>query len=225
MMRMLTPFLLVLFFAVESNAQLQSEISVSAEANVYTKPDVAEFSLSIVARQPKATDAFETYLERYDALVSSLRDVVDTTKLLTNNLSITPSFDYKNPDQVNPNYYQVSSSMSISVQVSKLNKVLGRVASVDGVTINGITFQAKNPDSLETIALKEAVEKAHDKAEEVARLDGFSNIKLRTMNTSYSRPPVPIRGEAMMVNAQMGPSVNPSTVSVSANVGATYTAY
>jgi len=225
MIKMLASFLLVLVFVAETNAQLQSEISVSAEANVYTKPEVAEFNLSIVARQPKATDAFETYLQRYDALVNSLRSIVDTTKLLTNNLSLTPSFDYKNPDQVNPNYYQVSSSMSISVQISKLNKVLGRVASVDGVTINGITFQARNPDSLETIALKEAVKKAHDKAEEVARLEGFSNIKLRSMNTSYSRPPVPFRGEVMAASAQMAPSVNPSTVSVSANVGATYTAY
>lgn len=221
--------LAALFFAERGYAQSDSssayhgtEITISAEANVYAKPDIAEFKLSIIARQLKATDAFKTYLTRYDALTSSLQDVVDIAKLLTDNLSVTPSFNYQKVDQVTPDYYQVSSSMSISVQISELNKVLGRIASVDGVTINGVIFQAKNQDSLETKALEEAVKKARDKADAIAELEGLTNLKAKSMNTAYSRPRLPFLGEADRVAAPS--SVNPSTVSVSASVTVTYVA-
>ncbi|MGO9482879.1 MAG: SIMPL domain-containing protein [Candidatus Kryptoniota bacterium] len=225
MPKLFTLFFLVTLLAAESNAQSQSEITVSAEATVYAKPGIADFSLTIVARQPKATEAFATYLERYHALVQSLRDVIDTTTLMTNDLTISPSFDSKNPDQVSPNYYQLWSSMSISVPISKLNNTLSRIASIEGVTINGIAFRVRNLDSLETIALKEAVTKAHDKAEEIAKLEGFTNIKLRSMNPSYYHPPVPLRGEVIAAQAQMSSSVNPSTISAAVDVSATYTAY
>ena len=231
MSRIFTTFFTAMLFVADCAAQSNlpgesrgSEITVSAEANVYTDPDIADFNLSIVARQPKATEAFKIYLMRYNALVSSLRDVVDTTKLLTNNLNIAPSFNYQKPDQVTPDYYQVSASMSLAVRISGLNRVLGRVASVDGVTINGVIFRAKNQDSLETAALEEAVKKVHAKAEAIAKLEGLVNLKTKSINTTYSRPPVPFRTMSMTVSAQQEPSVNPSTVSVSASVTATYSA-
>ena len=231
MWRMLAFFFIALFFVAECGAQSistgedhGSEITVSSEANVYANPDVAQFNLSIVARLSRATEAFKTYLLRYNALASSLGDIVDTTKLMTDNLTIAPSFDYRKPDQVNPDYYQVSSSMSISVPISDLNGILGRIASVDGVTINGVIFRAKNQDSLETMALKEAVKRARAKAEAIAQLEGMTNLKLKSMTTSYSHPPVPFRAMAMTVAAQQEPSVNPSSISVSASVTATYLA-
>ncbi len=228
MLRIFTFLFAALFFAAAVYAQSNSaseghgsEITVSAEANIYANPDIAEINLSIITRQLKATEAFKTYLTRYNALVGSLREIIDTTELKTNNLSITPSFNYQKPDQIIPDYYQVSSSMSISVRLSKLNDVLGRIALVDGVTINGVIFQSNDLDLLETKALEEAVKKANDKAEAIAQLEGLTNLKVKSISTSYSHPPVPLRYSAVM--ATEAPSVNPSTVSVSANVTATYT--
>ncbi len=217
--------LLFLFVSlvVVATAWAQSEITVSANANISAEPDIADFHLSIIVRQQQATDAFKIYLNKYDALQNSLKNLIDTTKLMTDNLSVTPSFDYKKPEQITPDYYQVSASMSLSVPISELNKVLGKITTVDGVTINGIAFRAKNQDRLEIKALEEAVKKAREKAEAITKLEGLTDLKVKSMNTSFSRPPIlPLYRVAAMEGA--GPSVNPSNISVSASVTVTYTA-
>jgi uncharacterized protein YggE len=206
--------------AVESN---NSEITVSAEATVSTEPDVAEFHLSIISRQTLATEAFRNYLATYGALRSSLMKLVDSTKLLTDNLSVTPSFNYKKPDVITPDYYQVSALMTLSVPLSELNKVLAKITSVESVTINGIEFRAKAQDSLQTAALERAVKKAHEKAEAIAVLENLSNLKVKSMNTSTARPPVPFYG-ARTESLAMVPSLNASDVTVSASITVTYTA-
>lgn len=207
----------------QSTDKALSEISVSANASVTAEPDVAEFRVSIVTRQEQATAAFKAYLGTYDALQRSLRGIVDTTKLYTDNLSVTPHFNYKKPEQVTPDYYQVTAAMSLSVPISDLNKVLGRITSVDGVTINGIEFQSKEQDELEIKALKLATEKARDKAEAIAKLEGLSDLKVKSMTTSTTRPPIMPMYRTMAAEA-VGPSVNPSSISVSASISATYTA-
>lgn len=217
--------LLLVSFVVASTALAQSEITVSSTADVSAEPDIAEFHLSITSRQEQATNAFRMYLTTYHLLQNSIKNLVDTTKLTTDNLSVTPFYDYKRPDHVRPEYYQVSTSMSLSVPISQLNDMLGRVTSVEGVTINGIQFKAQNQDSLETEALEEAVEKSRTKAEAIARLEKLTDLKVKSMNTSVSRPPLYPMYRAMSVeSAAPGPSISPSSISVSASVTVTYTA-
>jgi len=210
---------LILFF---SNAFAQSEITVSANADVSARPDVAEFQLSIVVRQMQATDAFRIYLARYDALQRAMKSLPDSINLMTGNLSITPSFNYKKPEETTPDYYQVSAYMSLSVPVADLNAVLGKVASVEGITINDISFHPKDNDKMEVKALEEAEKKAHEKAKALANLEGLTELKVKSMNTSVTRPIYPMMKMTAMEMAQ--PSVTPSDVSVSASITVTYTA-
>ena len=226
-MRRLVFLIITMAFVVPSIAQTKarslSEITVSATSSVTTEPDIAEFRISIIARQQQATMAFRSYVRTYDALQKSLKSVVDSTKLMTDNLLVTPFFDYKKPDRVTPEYYQVRASMSLSVPIPDLNKALGSITSVEGVTIDGIQFRARNPEKLELKALDLAVKQAREKAESIARLEGMTDLKVKSMNTSTSRPPVlPMYG--MMAAESAAPSVNASSVSVSATVNATYTA-
>ena len=218
--------LLILFVSlmIAATSWAQSEITVSANADVSAEPDIADFHVSIIVRQQQATEAFKVYLNRYDALQKSLQSLIDVKKLMTDNLSVTPSYDYKKPEQITPAYYQVSASMSLSIPISELNAVLGKIATVDGVTINGIVFRAKNQGQLEIQALEEAVQKAREKAEAITKLEGLTDLKVKSMNTSFSRPPIfPLYRVAAMEGA--GPSVNPSNISVSASITVTYTAY
>ena len=223
-----TMFLLVLMLFVvtaqaQSTNQGRSEISVSANASVTAEPDIAEFHISIIARQEQATAAFKMYLITYNSLQRSLKGIVDSTKLMTDNLSVTPSFNYKKPEQVTPDYYQVTASMSLSVPIPDLNRVLASVTSVNGVTINGIEFRAKDQEKLETRALELAAKEAHGKAEAIAKLEGLSDLRVKSMTTSTSRPPIMPMYRTMAVES-VGPSVNASSISVSASISVTYTA-
>jgi uncharacterized protein YggE len=227
----LFPFLFALFFLVGTSCSQtgsatppqNSEITVSAEATVSAEPDVTEFHLRIISRQPLATEAFSHYLSTYEELSRSLARSIDTTLLKTGNLFITPSFNEKDNDQIKPIYYQVSALMTLSIPLSKLNDVLAQITSVEGVTINGIEFRAKDQDSLQTVSLQEAVKKAHEKAEAIAVLEHLGGLKVKTMSTSTSRPPVPYYG-ARMQTLEAVPSLNASDVTVSSSVTVTYTA-
>ncbi len=226
-MRRITFLLITLVFVAFTRAQttepIRSEISVSANASVSAEPDIANFAISITVRQELATAAFKTYVRIYDALQNSLKGVVDSTKLTTDNLSVTPFFNYKKPEQVKPDYYQVTATMSLSVPIPDLNKVLGNITSVDGVTINGIEFRAKNQEKLETQAIELAVKEAREKAEAVAKLEKLTDLKVKTLGASTNRPPIMPMYRVMSVESA-GPSVNASSISVSATVNATYTA-
>jgi uncharacterized protein YggE len=205
-----------------TNDPYNSEITVSSEASVSAKPDIADFNLSIIVRELKATDSFKSYLRIYNSLMNSLSSIIDTTKLLTHNLSITPSFDYKQPGKIMPDYYQVSALMDLTVPLTLLNETLSRITSVEGVTINGIRFNVRNQDSLQTVALEEAIKKADQKAELIARLENLRGLKVKSMNTSISRPPVPLFSTHAETVA-ISPSVNASDVTVSASITVTYT--
>ncbi len=226
-MRRLLFLIATMAFVAPSIAQTKdrglSEITVSATSSVTTEPDIAEFRISIIARQRQATMAFKSYVRTYDALQASLKRVVDSTKLMTDNLLVTPFFDYKKPDRVTPEYYQVRASMSLSVPIPDLNRVLGSVTSVEGVTIDGIQFRAKDQEKLELRALNLAIMQAKEKAESAAKLEGMTDLRVKSMNTTTSRPPVMPMYGAMAAETAI-PSVNASSVSVSATVNVTYTA-
>ncbi len=226
-MRRLLFLIATMAFVAPSIAQTKdrglSEITVSATSSVTTEPDIAEFRISIIARQRQATMAFKSYVRTYDALQASLKRVVDSTKLMTDNLLVTPFFDYKKPDRVTPEYYQVRASMSLSVPIPDLNRVLGSVTSVEGVTIDGIQFRAKDQEKLELRALNLAIMQAKEKAESAAKLEAMTDLRVKSMNTTTSRPPVMPMYGAMAAETAI-PSVNASSVSVSATVNVTYTA-
>ncbi len=219
------PMLLAMFVPVRAQVHElgRPEISVSANASVSAEPDIAEFRVSIIERQQQATTAFRMYTQTYNALQKSLRGVGGSAELKTDNLSVAPYFNYRKPEQTTPEYYQVTASMSLSVPLTLLNKVLGSIASVDGVTINGIQFKAKNQQELETKALELAVKEARSKAEAIAKLEGLSDLTVETMNTSTSRPPILYMSRTMAAQSE-APSVNASSISVSANINVTYTA-
>lgn len=219
-MRRLSLVLLSLFMTAAALAQ--SEVTVSANAEVSANPDIAKFHLSIIARKPQATDAFKNYLTTYNALQNSLKSVTDLKKITTDNFSVSPYFDYKKPEHLIPDYYQVSASMSLSVPISNLNVVLGKVTAVEGVTMNRIEYETNDRDALELRALEEATKNARAKAEAIARSEGLKDLKVKTMTTSVSRPPVfPMYQVAAEASAV---SVNPSSISVSASITVTYTA-
>jgi len=200
-----------------------SELTISAEASVTSEPDIAEFHLSIVARRPLATEAFKVYESTYETLVSSIGKVIDTSSLKTTSLSVTASYNEKNPDQTTPAYYQVYSAMSLTVSLSKLNEALGMITTVEGVAINGIDFRVSDQDSLQTLALGKAVIKARMKAETIARLEHLTGLRVKTMTTSFLRPPVPFYG-ARMAALEAAPTLNASDVTISATVNVTYSA-
>lgn len=208
----------------QPKAEPAPEISVSASASVKAQPEIALFRISIIARNPQATAAFKIYLRTYDILLKSIAGAaVDSNELVTDNLSIRPFFNYKKPDQVTPEYYQAAASMSLSVPITDLNKLLGSITSVEGVTIDGIQFRVKDSQKLEIEALKLADRRAHEKAEAVGELEGLTNLRVKTMNTSTTPPPIMPMGRLMAVQSA-SPSLSAPPISVSASVSVTYTA-
>lgn len=226
-MRRLTFLLVSLILVAGSQAQpsqnTRSEISVSAISSVSAKPDIADFRISIIARERQATMAFKSYLRIYEELQASLKGIIDTTKLMTDNLIVTPFYDYKKPTHITPAYYQVRSSMSLTVPIPDLNSVLSRITSVEGVTIDGMEFRTKEQRKLEVAAILRATKEAHEKAEAIAKAEGMTDLKVKTLKASTAPPPVMPVYRAMSVESA-GPSLSASSVSVSATVDVTYTA-
>lgn len=220
---MLLSIVVVTTSQAQSNGHALPEITVSATAKVSARPDVAEFRIGIITRNQQATLAFRTYLDRYRGLTRSLTGIIDSTELMTDNLSVRPYYNYKKPERTSPEYFQVQASMSLSVSISKLNEVLGAITKVEGVTVDAIQFRLADEPALEIEALKLADRRAREKAEAIAGVEGLTSLKVKSANTSTIPPPLMPMGRVMSVESA-APSISPAAISVSATVHATYTA-
>lgn len=216
----LISILLLLTSSILSKAQ--TEITVAGEGRVTAAPEIAEFSVSITQRSLSITEAYNEYRVIYNNFINSMKDVIPAEKIYTNGLSITPHFDYQKQEKLSPDYYLVNASFSFSIPVTLLNKALERIGSVNGIVLNGVRFTTKDLTKLEAEALLEAMKDARAKAEVIAKQSGVSSLKVKSVTTQTSHPPVffPFRTASLAAES----NIVPTDVSISASVTVTFTA-
>ncbi len=215
-MRKLAIFILVLAlfpFAGVAGAAGARMISVSGQASVEARPDMAQITLGVVRQAATAEQALAAVRQAAADVFARLGAAgIAARDMQTANLGLRPLYASHPQDAGQPPQivgYQASNMLRVRVRdLEALGPVLDAVARAGANQFSGLSFGLQDPAGLEMQAREAAVRDARARAEALARAAGVELGAVLSI-TDQSGGPAPVmmmrdmaaRAEAMPVAA------------------------
>src|SRR3989344_570070 len=180
------------------NSVPKNTLSMSAEGKVSARPDVATVNVGVLTNEPTAKAAQDQNTKITNELIDFIKKQgLADDDIVTSNFSVYPKYEYNNGRNT-INGYQANQTLTIKVHgVDKSTETLGKILSgaVDNGSnqIQGVNFSFDDPDDLKQEARKIAIEKAKQKASDLAQASGLRLGRVVTIseNSIYSPYPMP----------------------------------
>lgn len=158
---------------------VQSTITVEGRGEVVTKPDIANFSFTVIEEGKTVAEAQKKNTEKMNQALALIKDGgVDEKDVKTTGYNINPKYEYQNcpPFSACPVRdpqiigYQVSQNVEVKVRdIEKSGALLSGVGSAGVQNISGLFFSVDDEEGYREQARAEAIEKAEEKAKQLAR--------------------------------------------------------
>lgn len=212
-------------------------LNVSAEGKATGIPDIAQVTFSVTTDGKDASTAQGETVKKMDEITKFLEEKgVKKEDIQTTGYNVYPKQEYQCANRMIPcnpitTGYTVSQEVSVKIRdTAKAGEILGSVVGKGATNVSGPTFVIDDPSKLESEARGEAIEKAREKAETIARQSGLKLGKLISVTDDGSNGPMPYmdgKGGMMdsMVSNQVAPAspnIQPGSQDVTMNVTLTY---
>ncbi|MGE5392149.1 MAG: SIMPL domain-containing protein [Candidatus Saccharibacteria bacterium] len=209
-------------------------ISMSAEGKVNAVPDLATVNLGVLAEGKNAALAEQEATKKVNQITEFVKQQgVDKKDITTSNFSINPRYNYHDgkSDIVG---YDVSESVMVKVRgVDQSTEMLGKIlqGAVDNGSnvINGVSLTFDDPDNLKQEARKLAINKAKEKAQDLAKEAGIKLGKVISISEAGSAYPTPVYSEMGyggaardQVAKSVAPNIEAGSQDVVANITVTF---
>ncbi len=219
---------LVIWFAATAMAQSGATpsvkpartITVSSTATVKAQPDEVVLDLRVRSESADSAAAFAQNAKDMQAVLDALKAAGITDKdVQTTNVSL----EQNTQNQGKPNERRVfvaSNSVQVTIHdLSSVGSVIDAAVNAGADSVNDISFQLSNPNTIRTDALSQAVTGARSKAEALARAAGAEVVRVVTIDEQNFRPPVYNQSLAALPGAGVPtPVVPPSSLQVSVTI-------
>ncbi len=221
---------------IGQTAELKNTFTISDTGDVYSKPDLAITTLSVVSEKKTVADAMSDNTDKMNAIIKSVKDNgVEDKDIKTVSFYISPVYEYQSaaacsyypcPDGKRVlTGYQVTQSLQVKI------RDLGKVGEIiQGATDNGanqvgdLQFTIENEDGLKSQAREEAINKVKAKAAVLAGQLGVKIIRIVSysegggysyLDSVYSAKSVAMGGgESATPQIQTGENKTEVTVSI-----------
>lgn len=202
-------------------------LTVSAESELKTTPDIATISAGVVTTAATAQEAMAQNATRMTAMIGALKKAgVADKDMQTSGLSLQPQYVYNNNDAPKLTGYQANNNVNIVVRkLDSLGPVLDTMASKGASNLNGPNFGVDQPEPIIDEARTKAVQKAMARAELYARAAGMrvKRIAAITEGGGQQQPPMPYQQSmTMAVQTKMETPIAPGRVGLSSSVTMTF---
>ena len=197
-------------------------LSISADARVSEKPDIAVITAGVVNEAPTADAALAENARRMTAVIAAVRrSGVAERDIQTAQLSINPQTVYAENVPPRVTGYQATNTVSVKVRnMANVGKTVDALVGQGGNQLNGISFGLDQPDAALDRARAEAFRKARARADVYAQAAGMHVKRIVGISESGGmEPPRPMPMMAMraMAGADATP-VAPGEVDLTASV-------
>ncbi len=209
--------------------------TVQGEGKVTTKPDIAEFSVS-VSTEGKTTNLAETQkenAEKNNAIIAFIKESgVKDDDIKTSGYSIEPRYEYPNcaylsicpPAKIIG--YTVRNTVNVKIRdFEKISPILSGVVLRGANNLSGPSFGIDDQDELKSRAREEAINKAKKEALKIAKASGIRVGRIMSINEDYS-PVYPAYRSYMKVMdneaAISAPVIEPGSEEITVNVTIVY---
>lgn len=180
------------------NSIISHTIAVQWDGEIFATPDMLILSLSVEETKP-TTEAAQTEVNKK---ISQVKDILKKNKIKnsdiqTQNISVYPEYDYNDKDRV-LKWYRARHSIKITIKDANLEndevwwKIIDNVSKIGWVRVNNINYDIEDKTPYYTQARKLAMEKAEQKAKELANVAWVTLLKpiyiSENLNTYYPQP-------------------------------------
>lgn len=166
--------------------------SVNAEGKAVSIPDIAQFTFSVINEGGLNIGTLQkSNTEKANAIIDYLKsEGVKREDIRTRDYSVQPRYQYYScprdggpcpPSQIVG--YTVSQTVSVKIRnFEKAGDVLAGTVQKGANSVSQLSFTIDDPTEVENQAREEAMEKARNQAEAVAKAGGFRLGKLLSVN-------------------------------------------
>jgi uncharacterized protein len=210
----------------------QTGIWVNGEGKVTVTPDIATVTLGVSAQTATVAEAQAQAVDAMDKIMASLKDNGIALKdIQTRYYSIDQVIRWNDGNKEEEVIgYRVSNMVIVKIRaMDKVGDIIDDVVAAGGdlIRINGISFSVEDPSEYYVTARKLAMEKAKDKAEQIAKLSGVTLGKpTYVVENSYTPPtPYPVnvyRGDMSLGAAESSTSISPGEMDIVLNIQVAY---
>lgn len=213
---------------IEQEIEANREITVQGTGEVTARPDVAKISLGVqTGTLASAEAANERLAELFNAVLEAVKaQGIAEEDIKATNLSVNPVYDYTDGRRILRGY---EANETVEVKVRELDKAGSILSSAtrEGVNQAGnVQFEIDDPDQLQLQAQEEAIKKARENAEQLAKTLDVKLGRVKSFSLQEgSEPPILFQDKMMAAPEGRGGDaveIPSGTQDVTASVSVTY---
>ncbi len=193
-------------------------LQVSAEGKVKVIPDTIVISAWVeIHNRPTQEVAYADMNTSINAVKTILTNAgIEEKNIQTSWLSVGPEYSYSDGKQKQEGY-QANTNLSIRVEKKDpkiTNDLLDAIAKVQNIRMNGIDYDLADKEKAYSEARKMALEKARQKADEMAKVTGVRIISVQTLSENTSGGIVPMYQNVRSLDFAPGESKSSTDISL-----------
>lgn len=214
-----------------------TNITVSGEGEVFAKPDIGQFSFSVVAEADDATTAQTESAESTNAILNYLEEqgvAEEDIKTTFYNLNpryrleerVCPAGSFCPPGERVMDGFEVNQTIEVKVRdLEAAGDLIAGVGERGATNISGLSFTIDEPEALKAEAREQAIVQAKDKANELAEDLGVRIVRMTGFWEDEGRyqPYYGMGGDAAMEErAAVSPQMPTGENTITSRVNITY---
>jgi uncharacterized protein YggE len=207
----LSVFLVVLILKGWLTPKSYDTISVSADAETFASPDIAEVNFTIRAEDKEVSVAQKDVESKLSPIMESLSEIgIEEKDIKTTYYNANPRYEYGreaclvyrcDSGQRALVGYEVSQSVNITIrELDKVGDVLASLGSGSASDIHGPNFRIENEDDIKDGVREEAIKKAREKGKNLAKSLGVRIVGIESFNEGYGGGIYYARNEMMAMD-------------------------
>jgi len=221
---------------IGQTADLTNVFTISDTGEVYSKPDLAITTISVVSEKKTVADAISDNTEKMNAIIESAKgNGVEEKDLKTTNFYISPVYEWQKTADCGYypcpegkrvlTGYEVTQSLQVKIRdLEKVGKIIQDATNSGANQIGDLQFTIEKEDELKSQAREEAINKVKAKAQVLVEQLGVKIVKIVSYSENvgynypyptYSSKAVGMGGGAEDATAQIQTGENKIEISVS----------
>lgn len=212
--------------------ETRNTITVSDQAEVYAKPDLAMVDFSAVTEAKTVSQAMSQNTAKMNAVIAAVKGLgVDEKDLKTTNFNINPLYQYEKETLYGTGKrtlygYEVRQSLELKIRdLSKIGQMIEQATAAGANQVGDLWFSIDKQDELRAQAREEAIKKAKQKAEVLAKQLGVKLVRIINFNENGETPYYFLKESGYGIGGggeAVAPEIETGQNKIQANVAITY---
>ncbi|OGB74271.1 hypothetical protein A2V68_00705 [candidate division Kazan bacterium RBG_13_50_9] len=161
-------------------------LSVTGTGTAYATPDVAKVDFAVSTQAKNVADAQATNADTLAKIKNEIsRFNIEAKDIQTIQYSVSPDYDYYPTRSPQLRGYTAYHMIELTVRnLEDADAIVQTIGSAGATDINNIRFTVDDPTEIQNEAREEAIAKAKDQAEQLAKLSGAKLGKILSIKES-----------------------------------------